>query len=249
MTLERMAQRRGRYDVRTVRGWSRDVHSVTRSGGGRLLRLHDPDSVAEATPTPGWVDNLNKAVGEISERLELAFQLGRLESSFDELAARVNAIESRLDGRQEEEAQVPRGTATELLGRLVALAENEVFEDGIESEFSRFLLGLINSRPRETLNALSDAISSQEIKPEVAAESLRWVGTIDHPRSRVQRRELLEMALGSSSSVVRDGAVLGLSFLEDPSAVDPLLDAAERESSSALREDMLTLATWLSKRR
>ena len=53
-----------------------------------------------------------------------------------------------------------------------------------------------------------------------------------------ERLWLLERGLYSASARARDGAVLGLAFLNDPLAVEPLKAAIKREINPELRQDM-----------
>lgn len=78
----------------------------------------------------------------------------------------------------------------------------------------------------------------EKCEVEVVAEALRWLGHIEHASSYRFRFWLLEKSLSHSSVLVRDGAVLGLSFLDDPAAIPSLEQALDREPSAALRADM-----------
>jgi hypothetical protein len=126
----------------------------------------------------------------------------------------------------------------EQLRRLIRASEDELFEDGMESEFSRSLVRFVRIYGEWTIDALTNLIVSEEINPAVAAEALRWLGKIDHPSSYHKRLWLLEKSLGARSHYVRDAAVLGLASMDDPRAIPYLEAAILVESVEELREDM-----------
>lgn len=121
---------------------------------------------------------------------------------------------------------------------IFADAEEQVFEDGIESDFSRELLALISLYGRVAIDPIVRLIISESANKEIAAEALRAIGRIRQSSTHRDRLWLLEHGLYSSSARVRDGATLGLAYLDDPVAVIPLKLAIEREQIPELREDM-----------
>jgi len=115
---------------------------------------------------------------------------------------------------------------------------DEIFEDGIESEFSRGLVGLIKKYGNDALAELAYFIVYEKVSAEVAGEALRWLGLLEHPLSYHWRLWLLERSLRSSSARIRDCAVLGLAFLDDPHAIPYLRRAVDGEPVKELRADM-----------
>lgn len=131
------------------------------------------------------------------------------------------------------------------IGSLFKGAIEETFEDGIESKFSRELIQLVTTYKQAALAIVSDIIISGHTNPEVASEALRWIGRMDHSQTYSNRLWLLESCLNSSSSKVRDGAVLGLSSMDDCNAIPYIKSAIEREHISDLRKDMKQLLEQL----
>ena len=117
-------------------------------------------------------------------------------------------------------------------------AREEHFEDGMESQFSRELTNLINGRGDAAVEALAELIHSNSISEEVAAEALRWLGLMERGPAYSKRRWLLEDCLTNKSVKVRDGAVLGLAFLDDPHAIPYLKDAIRLETRDWIRRGM-----------
>lgn len=117
-------------------------------------------------------------------------------------------------------------------------AKEEVFEDGMESEFSRGLISYIRKYGNAAIATLERLIVTEQVNAEVASEAMRWLGHINHSITYRSRLYLLERSLHNSSARVRDGAGLGLAFLDDPHAIPYLKQAIEREQYLELRYDL-----------
>jgi HEAT repeat protein len=129
----------------------------------------------------------------------------------------------------------------ELDQRIIVLfeaAKEQNFEDGMESEFSKGLVDMVKKYGVAAIEALAPLIIDERVNPEVASEALRWLGRINQPASYRHRLWLLERGLRCSSARVRDGATLGLAFLDDPHAITYLRQAIQQEKISELRADM-----------
>lgn len=117
-------------------------------------------------------------------------------------------------------------------------ASEENFESGVESEFSRKLLLIIEKYGELAIRALGLGILANEWNPEVISEALRWIARIADPSTYASRLWLLERSLFSPHSRIRDGAALGLASLDDPSAIPYLEAAIAREPIRELRGDL-----------
>jgi hypothetical protein len=136
-------------------------------------------------------------------------------------------------------------TVEQELRRLFAAACDEIFEDGMESVFSRGLVSLIKKYGNAAVETVTNFIAGEVVNPEVASEALRWLGHIDDPFTYRNRLLLLERSLWHSSARVRDGAILGLASLDDPSAIPYLEEAIEREQIQELRRYMIQVLDQL----
>jgi len=128
---------------------------------------------------------------------------------------------------------------------IFAGAKEEIFEDGMESNFSRNLSEFIVSFGHSAMETIISIILSEQTNNEVASETYRILGRLTHKTTYRDRLWLLERGLYSASARVRDGAILGLAFLNDPIAIAPLKSAIEREQISELRHDMEQVLTQL----
>lgn len=132
--------------------------------------------------------------------------------------------------------------------QLFVQAEEEQFEDGMESAFSKRLLALIEKHGDLAVKVLSGLVHNKRTSSETASEALRWLGQMFHPASFKYRFWLLSNALTSSSLRVRDGALLGLSFMDTTKAIPVLEEAAVDEKCDELRDDIVALLDYLKAR-
>jgi hypothetical protein len=140
------------------------------------------------------------------------------------------------------ESSTAKIVASELLNTqansIFASAKEEIFEDGVESKFSRSLSDFIISLGHAAMESIIPIILSEYTNTEVASEALRVIGRLHHKITYRDRLWLLERGLYSTSARVRDGAIIGLAFLNDPLAIAPLQSAIGREQIPELRHDM-----------
>ncbi len=126
----------------------------------------------------------------------------------------------------------------ENIQQLFHIAKDEIFEDGMESEFSRDLIYYISRFGDDAMEAITRIIVSMSINAEIVSECLRWLGRIEHPETCNSRLWLLEHSLNSLSARIRDGALLGLASLDDPMTIPYLRQAIKHEPVEELKEDM-----------
>jgi hypothetical protein len=128
---------------------------------------------------------------------------------------------------------------------LLEAAKEEIFEEGMESDFTRGLSRLVEERGAEAIATLAHLIESGNRNDEIAAETLRWVGRLDHPSSYEARLSLLERSLGVDSARLRDAASVALASMDDEHALPALRAAIAREEYAELREDMQQILAQL----
>jgi hypothetical protein len=131
--------------------------------------------------------------------------------------------------------------------RAFEAAREEEFEDGMESQFSKKLLALIQTRGDLAVEAVNRVIFDKNSDAEVAAEAMRWLGQLRDRETHSYRVWVLKQGLESASPRIRDGAVLGLSFLGDPRVIPDLEQAYVRETVAELRSDIQAVLDWLKR--
>jgi HEAT repeat protein len=162
-----------------------------------------------------------------------------------------------LDRRRPEEFLADSSTAASFVDpallrsvkSLFAKGASEVFYDGMESQFSRAFLEMLDVYGNSFLSAVSEYLFSDEGKPEVVSEALRWLADVGAPTTLSKRWSMLRHGLKSASPVVREGAILGFAALDDPRALDVLLEARNREHIKELRVLIEHVAARLSRPR
>ena len=117
-------------------------------------------------------------------------------------------------------------------------AENERFEDGMGSEFATRVNESIVSYGPIAVAAWERVLWRMENANETGEELLRQLGLIEHLPSRARRLRVLKDSLKSHDSRIRDAAGLGLSFLDDTSALIALQSAYRRETEGWLKENL-----------
>ena len=117
-------------------------------------------------------------------------------------------------------------------------AENERFEDGMSSKFATRVYDSIVSYGPVAVAAWERLLWRLENTNETGEELLRQFGLIEHHPSRVRRLRVLKDSLKSPDSRIRDAASLGLSFLDDASALMALQTAYAVETERWLKENL-----------
>ncbi len=123
------------------------------------------------------------------------------------------------------------------LDRIFADAEDESFEPGMDSQFTKHLDAMVKAHAENVWEALRRRLFVPDTNSDVLAEMLLWVGRVDQPPHSRERFNLLIDGLGHRSSLVRDSAAIGLEHLGDPRAVSHLWSAIENEVVPELRDD------------
>jgi len=119
------------------------------------------------------------------------------------------------------------------------------FEDGMESDFSRAIIQFVETYEGEALAMINNSCRALHRTNEVMGEALRWIGRMEHEPTYALRLGMLCECLSSPSMLVRDGAGLGLSSLDDPRALPMLEQTIAAEQSPTLRRDLQQVADQL----
>ena len=137
-----------------------------------------------------------------------------------------------------ENPDVPDSAAGDELGAIFRDADDEIFHDGMDSEFSCRLRDAIARHGNAAIEALEPFLHDPRSNTEASEEALRVLGDIGDARTHVARLALLLRALESPDARIRDAASIGLAALDDPAAIDGLRCAIEAERSAWLRTNL-----------
>lgn len=134
------------------------------------------------------------------------------------------------------------------LQRLFTEAQDELFEDGMESQFSQKLSRLIHIHAEKMIDAVGDLVLTGTTNSEVAAQALRWLGYTGEMIFRQKIRLLLErIMLQSKSAQIRDGALSGLGSINSTRSITSIERAIKQEPVTDLRQDMRSYLCYLKK--
>lgn len=115
-----------------------------------------------------------------------------------------------------------------------AIAE-ETIEGEIAEKLAKDLSELIRQYEGVAVNEIQHFILKEEVAPGSAEAALIILGDINHKPTYNYRRWLLEKSLiDCSSQIVRDGANVGLSYMDDPHAIPFLKKAIQNEENPLL---------------
>ena len=130
--------------------------------------------------------------------------------------------------------------------RLFSMAENIAFEVGMTNQFSEDLERAIEVIGVPILVEIKRIILNEESSLTVAAETMRYIGNIESPTYRAERRELLETCLSASRFIwVKEGAAVGLSYIDDPQSIPVLKQAIQKENHQELKKDLIQVLKQL----
>jgi hypothetical protein len=124
---------------------------------------------------------------------------------------------------------------------LIALfhaARDAVFEDGMESIFSTDLNSFLVKYSTAGIELLRECIEDAGLDPTILAEALRWIGRSRDSYTYRYRFGVLVHCLSHPSPAVRDGAILGLTFMANRAAIPRLQAALEREENEVIRDSL-----------
>lgn len=136
-------------------------------------------------------------------------------------------------------------TLSSLVVSLFNMRLDVAFEDGVESVFSRALLRTIDYYGVEALVEMFRLILTETVNEEIWAEAERWLGQIKSPNTHRFRLSILIHSLSHKSPRIRDGAILGLSFMNDKDALSEVERAYNSEKIPELKEDILKVLKQL----
>lgn len=153
------------------------------------------------------------------------------------------AVEST---RRADIEQVVRRTIDREMRKLARIAKWQNFEDGVDNEFAAGIRELVTCFGPSAVEAISRAHADGLLTPGAMAEALIWLGRMESPPTLEVRFYTMIHALRDQSPQVRQGAVLGISSIEDTRAVPYLAHAAENETLGDLKRWILQAAKELS---
>lgn len=115
------------------------------------------------------------------------------------------------------------------------------FESGMNNEIRNDLIGFISQDAKSSLIVLRNIIIEESLNDLILNEILIQIGRINDDELKQERLKLLERFLFHNSITVRDGALIGISYINDKRAIPSLQTAFVCESNEYLKKDILCL--------
>ena len=125
-----------------------------------------------------------------------------------------------------------------LLTKLSNEAREEIFEDGMDSLFSKCLSLMLATYKNRVIQIIGDISFLNLIDPEVASEILITLARNDDIFTYRDRFRVITSALKLSSPIAREGSILALEMLNDKNSISILEKAINTEQSSYLKNEM-----------
>jgi len=114
----------------------------------------------------------------------------------------------------------------------------EEFDTDIAYEFTHALEILILGKGKQSILIIDSLIKKSILNDDLIAETLRALGRIEDDNTKDERYGLLISSIKNGASIVRDGAVSGLSFLDDKRALPQLQMLLETETIPILKNNI-----------
>lgn len=121
---------------------------------------------------------------------------------------------------------------------LLIFSNYEAFDTQTSYDLTHAFAELINRNGRPIIRALRVLINHQELNNRLICEALVSVGRLQNSDTESDRFELLIGLLDHHAPIVRDGAIMGLSFMDNKKAIPYLRKSLTKETVRTLRENI-----------
>ena len=137
------------------------------------------------------------------------------------------------------ETRSPLDNSMEILWRNLL---NSLNNDDIQADLAFYLTegidNLVAKYGKAILSVIEKKIDRREMNDAIASETLQALGRIEDDITKMNRFDLLARALKNKIPLIRDGAVIGLAFLDDKKAIPILKSMLGIEPIPTLKENI-----------
>lgn len=116
--------------------------------------------------------------------------------------------------------------------------QHEEFDIDIAHDFTNALDSLIRANGKPVIRIINHLIKNIALNKDIISEILKALGRIEDEITKEARYELLIGLIKDESAIIRDGAVSGLSFLDDKRALTQLRILFEIETVPILKNNI-----------
>lgn len=125
----------------------------------------------------------------------------------------------------------------ETIFNILSTTPEQPLENGITNSAVKILEKIIEEKGVLSINIIGQYLNN-DIIPEIASETLQFLGSIEQPATYDLRLNLLKKYLSSQSVWLRDGSILGLASLADKNTIDDIKKAMDNEQITWLKAYM-----------
>lgn len=116
--------------------------------------------------------------------------------------------------------------------------QHEEFDTDIAHDFTNALDRLIRAKGKPAVRIINKLIKKHVLDNDIIFETLKALGRIEDENTKYERYELLMGLIKNEAPIIRDGAISGLSFLDDNRALPQLRMLFESETIPILKNNI-----------
>ena len=116
--------------------------------------------------------------------------------------------------------------------------QHEEFDNDVAYEYTNELETLIQDNDKPVIRIINNLINKHILNNNIISETLKALGRVDNENTKYERYEILISSIKNKSAVIRDGAVSGLSFLDDNRALPQLRMLFETDTVPILKNNI-----------
>ena len=116
--------------------------------------------------------------------------------------------------------------------------QHEEFDTDIAYDFTNALDRLIVANGKPAVRIINNLIKKNVLDNDLISETLKALGRIEDENTKDERYELIMSFIKNETAIIRDGAVSGLSFLDDKKALPQLRMLFEIETVPILKNNI-----------
>ena len=156
----------------------------------------------------------------------------------EEIAGEFYTIQDRIQTHHVAQISLDNLQVERSVIKLLDSYRHEEFNTDIAYEFTNQLDTFIQANGESAIRIINDLLKKQAFDENIISETLKALGRIEDEYTKDQRYQVLMGFIQDSSALIRDGAVSGLSFLDDKRALLQLRMLFEKETITILKSNI-----------
>ena len=146
-------------------------------------------------------------------------------------------LTKRTDTHHLDTPQITRATdpVEQDVRALLVSSHYETFDTQASYDLTDAFAELIDRSSKQVIRALTGLINRQELNSNLICEALVSIGRLQDENTKSDRFDLLVTLLDHPAPIVRDGAIMGLSFMDNTKAIPYLRRSLMKETVRTLK--------------